>query len=99
MDISVTEAEGFREDERPLIPDPYKSDVQQRRFYHHDIPGLSAERAWAEAELLKVELARRLFENRRPRVIYSHGCDCITDLDWLRERLRRLSKERRAAAA
>jgi hypothetical protein len=59
------------------------------RLHHKDIGDLEADQLWAEASVLRAELARRIYTSERP---YRVGDD-ITDRDWLRCRIGRLKAE------
>jgi hypothetical protein len=88
-------------DHEPIIPEHIRHDRDFDRFHHRDLERLTRAQAWAELEVLRSALARRVFNHRRERVV---GFDAdrrpITDQEWLRRRIAALSHhlDRRTAA-
>ena len=77
-----------------LIPDPCRSDIETRRFFHQDLEEITPKQLWAERDVIESELASRITYDVRPRVIWAAG-DLVYDSDWLEERARRLRAEER----
>jgi len=79
------------------MPNPLDSDVQAARFFNQDIDGLSPDVAWAEREKLARWLSHVMFTRQRPKMIFATGPgEFVTDQDWARQRIARLTGKRAA---
>jgi hypothetical protein len=84
------------------VPGPIRHDLDFDRFHNRDIDRLTVTEAWAERELLRSALARRVFHQRRARIIgFDWDHRPITDQEWMRGRIATLTRklDGRAAAA
>jgi hypothetical protein len=88
-----------RNPRRGILPEPCRTEADEFRYYHRDLAELPADRAWAEAEVLRQWLAVQIFNGQRPR--YCFGIEpSLTDQEWVRQRIDRLQahlRSRRAA--
>jgi hypothetical protein len=83
------------------VPGPIRHESDYERFYHRDLALLTPADAWAELELGRIELARRVFERRRERIVgFDQDNRPVSDQEWLRQRIAALSHhlDRRTAA-
>jgi hypothetical protein len=84
----------------PIVPAHIRHDLDFDRFHNRDIARLTAAEAWAERELLRSTLARRVFHRRRERIIgFDSDYRPISDQAWLRCRIAALSRKLDGAAA
>jgi hypothetical protein len=86
---------------KSIVPGPIRHESDYERFHHRDLAQLTPADAWAELELARMELARRVFERRTERIIGFDRDHCpVGDQEWLRQRIAALSHhlDRRTAA-
>jgi hypothetical protein len=77
---------------RPLIPNPFDSEDQARRFHHHDLHQLSPGELWSEVLMLEVALAARVAQRVRAQILVGWP-EVIDDRAWLVARIRALRRE------
>lgn len=77
---------------RPLIPDPFNSEEQARRFQHADLGDLSSRELWSERVMLEVALAARVAQRVRPSILVAWP-DVVDDRTWLVARIHALIRE------
>ncbi len=70
---------------RPTIPRPTVSDLEAERFANRHRATQPRE-IWAELATVEAELASRIFQRKRPRLIW--GDPPVTDREWLEKRAR-----------
>jgi hypothetical protein len=82
----------MRDYHEPIVPARIRHDRDFDRLHHRDIERLTPEDAWAERELLRTSLARRVFCRRRERIVaFNWDHRPITDREWLLRRIAALS--------
>lgn len=75
------------------------SEEEHRRLHHRDLAYLTAQDLWAEDELLRLALARRVLRHQRDRVLIADRGESfrpVAESSWLVERLQAIAAERRA---
>jgi hypothetical protein len=75
-----------------LIADPFRSLEESERFHLRDVAQLPSMRLWAERKMIEADLARRIAQQVRPRIILAWP-SIVTDEEWLTARLRALYAE------
>lgn len=79
---------------KPLIPNPFDSEDQARRFHHHDLADLTPGDLWSEKLMLEIALAARVAQRVRAQILVGWP-QIIDDRQWLISRVKALSREQR----
>lgn len=71
-----------------VLPRPWASDEDYRRFYHLDLAEMPLPRRWAEHERARMALAALLSSDKDPLIRAVDGWPLAASA-WLRERIER----------